>query len=58
MFAFRKGRTYGTVLIDLEASVREPQVSSLVHFGVERPLDDFGLGELFPAGLTGFHDGA
>ncbi|MGW0631993.1 S1 RNA-binding domain-containing protein [Streptomyces sp. NPDC002758] len=38
-------------------SVREPQVPSLVHFGVERPLDDFGLDAFFPAGLTGFHDG-
>jgi small subunit ribosomal protein S1 len=39
-------------------SVREPQVPSFAHFGVERPLDDFGLDELFPTGLTGFHDGA
>ncbi|MEV0374463.1 S1 RNA-binding domain-containing protein [Streptomyces sp. NPDC050636] len=38
-------------------SVREPQVPSLAHFGVERPLDDFGLDGLFPTGLTGFHDG-
>ncbi|QGZ47033.1 RNA-binding protein [Streptomyces sp. QHH-9511] len=39
-------------------SVREPGVPSLAHFGVERPLDDLGLGALFPDGLTGFHDGA
>ncbi|MET9656122.1 RNA-binding protein [Streptomyces sp. NPDC006510] len=39
-------------------SVREPQVASLVHFGVEPPLDDFGLGTLLPGGLAGFHDGA
>ena len=39
-------------------SVREPQIPSLSHFGVERPPDDFGLDGLFPAGLTGFHDGA
>ncbi|MFI1400413.1 S1 RNA-binding domain-containing protein [Streptomyces sp. NPDC020681] len=39
-------------------SVREPQVPSLAHFGVERPLDDFGLDGLFPTGLASFHDGA
>ncbi|MEU1414465.1 S1 RNA-binding domain-containing protein [Streptomyces sp. NPDC005731] len=39
-------------------SIREPQIPSLVHFGVEPPLDDFGLDAFFPTGLTGFHDGA
>ncbi|MFJ8664061.1 RNA-binding protein [Streptomyces sp. NPDC093795] len=39
-------------------SVREPEVSSFVHFGVEPPLDGFGLGPLLPGGLAGFHDGA
>lgn len=39
-------------------AVREPQVASFVHFGVEPPVDGFGLDGLFPAGLTGFHDGA
>ncbi|MDT0468503.1 S1 RNA-binding domain-containing protein [Streptomyces gibsoniae] len=39
-------------------SIREPQIPSLVHFGVERPLDNFGLDAFFPTGLTGFHDGA
>ncbi|MDX2731006.1 MULTISPECIES: S1 RNA-binding domain-containing protein [unclassified Streptomyces] len=39
-------------------AVREPQVPSLVHFGIERPLDGFGLNELFPTGLPGFYDGA
>ncbi|WP_427924557.1 RNA-binding protein [Streptomyces sp. cg40] len=39
-------------------SVREPQVPSLAHFGVEPPLEGFGLAGIFPAGLTGFHDGA
>ncbi|MER5536705.1 hypothetical protein [Streptomyces mirabilis] len=39
-------------------SVREPQVPSLAHFGLERPLENFGLEGLFPTGLTGFHDGA
>jgi small subunit ribosomal protein S1 len=39
-------------------SVREPQVSSLAHFGLDRPLEHFGLEGLFSTGLAGFHDGA
>ncbi|MFF3873015.1 RNA-binding protein [Streptomyces sp. NPDC001978] len=39
-------------------TVREPEVSSFVHFGVEAPLDAFGLGSLLPGGLASFHDGA
>jgi small subunit ribosomal protein S1 len=39
-------------------SVREPQVPCLAHFGVERSLEGFGLAGFFPAGLSGFHDGA
>jgi small subunit ribosomal protein S1 len=39
-------------------SVREPQVPSVAHFGVERPMDGFGLDALFPTGLSGLHDGA
>ncbi|AIS02395.1 hypothetical protein [Streptomyces glaucescens] len=39
-------------------AVREPQGPSLAHFGVEPPVDGFGLDGLFPTGLTGFHDGA
>lgn len=39
-------------------AVREPQIPSYVHFGVEPPVDGFGLDGLFPAGPTGFHDGA
>ncbi|MER6345032.1 RNA-binding protein [Streptomyces sp. NPDC001595] len=39
-------------------SVREPEVSSFVHFGVEPPLKGFGLGTLLPGGLAGFYDGA
>lgn len=38
--------------------IREPQVPSLVHFGVEPPVDGFGLEGLFPSGQAGFHDGA
>ncbi|MFI8320131.1 RNA-binding protein [Streptomyces sp. NPDC085529] len=39
-------------------AVREPGIPSLAHFGVEKPVDGFGLDGLFPAGLAGFHDGA
>lgn len=39
-------------------AVREPQVPSLAHFGSEPLVDGFGLTGLFPAGPTGFHDGA
>ncbi|WP_406729453.1 RNA-binding protein [Streptomyces sp. GD-15H] len=39
-------------------AVREPQVPSIAHFGVEPPVDGFGLDGLFPFGLTGFHDEA
>ncbi|MGW6389713.1 S1 RNA-binding domain-containing protein [Streptomyces sp. NPDC055103] len=39
-------------------AVREPQVPSFAHFGAEPPVDGFGLAGLFPAGPTGFHDGA
>ncbi|MFB7608703.1 RNA-binding protein [Streptomyces gardneri] len=39
-------------------SVREPEVSTFVHFGLEAPMDGFGLGTLLPGGLAGFHDGA
>ncbi len=38
-------------------SVREPHIPSPGHFGVERSLEDFGLGGLFPTGLAEFHDG-
>ncbi|WP_234439881.1 RNA-binding protein [Streptomyces bicolor] len=38
--------------------VREPQIPSLAHFGVEPPVDGFGLEGLFPSGQAGFHDGA
>ncbi|MFE7277299.1 RNA-binding protein [Streptomyces sp. NPDC057623] len=39
-------------------ALREPQIPSFVHFGVEPAVDGFGLDGLFPAGPTGFHDGA
>ncbi|GAB3119577.1 hypothetical protein GCM10027160_33880 [Streptomyces calidiresistens] len=37
--------------------VREPSVPSTVHFGLEPPLPDFGLGAFFPADPDGFHRG-
>ncbi|MGW0584200.1 RNA-binding protein, partial [Streptomyces sp. NPDC002920] len=38
-------------------AVREPKLSSPMHFGVEQPLEGFGLDGLFPTGASGFHDG-
>lgn len=39
-------------------AIREPQIGGFVHFGLEPRVDGFGLAGLFPADLTGFHDGA
>lgn len=39
-------------------AIREPQVAGFVHFGLEPPVDGFGLAGLFPTDLAGFHDGA
>lgn len=41
-----------------QLSVREPEIGGFAHFGLEPPLDGYGLADVFPAGLTGFHDGA
>lgn len=38
--------------------IREPAVTGFVHFGAEPPAEGHGLGELFPADLAGYHDGA
>ncbi|RSN60811.1 RNA-binding protein [Amycolatopsis sp. WAC 04182] len=38
--------------------IRDPEVTGFVHFGVEPPIDGHGLHGLFPADLTGYHDGA
>ncbi|MGV9925171.1 S1 RNA-binding domain-containing protein [Nocardia rhamnosiphila] len=43
--------------IDLVA-IREPEIGGFAHFGLEPPIDGYGLADLFPDGLTGFHDGA
>ncbi|MGJ5748752.1 small subunit ribosomal protein S1 [Streptomyces puniciscabiei] len=39
-------------------AIREPQIGGFAHFGLEPPVDGYGLAGLFPAGLAGFHDGA
>ncbi|MFI6313551.1 S1 RNA-binding domain-containing protein [Nocardia fusca] len=39
-------------------AIREPEIGGFAHFGSEPPVDGCGLADLFPAGLTGFHDGA
>ncbi|WP_406286849.1 S1 RNA-binding domain-containing protein [Streptomyces sp. NBC_00209] len=41
-----------------QLAVREPQIGGFCHFGLEPPVDGYGLTDVFPAGLTGFHDGA
>jgi hypothetical protein len=39
-------------------SIREPEIAGFVNFGLEPPIDGHGLAGLFPANLTGYHDGA
>ncbi|MFD7561000.1 RNA-binding protein [Streptomyces sp. NPDC059835] len=41
-----------------QLEIREPQLGGFVHFGLEPPVDGYGLVGLFPAGQAGFHDGA
>ncbi|WP_225995170.1 S1 RNA-binding domain-containing protein [Streptomyces arboris] len=41
-----------------QLEIREPQTGGFVHFGLEPPVDGYGLADLFPAGPAGFHDGA
>ncbi|MCX4580381.1 RNA-binding protein [Streptomyces sp. NBC_01571] len=38
--------------------IREPAVTGFANFGAEPPVEGHGLGLLFPADLTGYHDGA
>ncbi|MET9462484.1 S1 RNA-binding domain-containing protein [Streptomyces canus] len=40
-----------------QLAVREPEIGGFAHFGLEPPVDGYGLAGLFPAGLAGFHDG-
>ncbi|MEU0836744.1 S1 RNA-binding domain-containing protein [Streptomyces sp. NPDC005969] len=41
-----------------QLTIREPQIGCFVHFGLEPPVDGYGLADLFPAGPAEFHDGA
>ncbi|MEW2587353.1 S1 RNA-binding domain-containing protein [Streptomyces virginiae] len=41
-----------------QLEIREPQIGGFAHFGLEPPIDGYGLADLFPAGAAGFHDGA
>jgi hypothetical protein len=41
-----------------ELAIREPQLGGFAQFGLESPIDSYGLSDLFPAGPAGFHDGA
>ncbi|MFG1807778.1 S1 RNA-binding domain-containing protein [Streptomyces sp. NPDC049040] len=41
-----------------QLAAREPQLGGFAHFGLGPPVDGYGLADLFPAGLDGFHDGA
>lgn len=38
--------------------IREPEVTGLVNFGLEAPVDGHGLAGLFPPDLAGYYDGA
>ncbi|NEB97315.1 S1 RNA-binding domain-containing protein [Streptomyces anulatus] len=41
-----------------QVEIREPQIGNFARFGLEPPVDGYGLADLFPAGPAGFHDGA
>lgn len=41
-----------------QLAIREPQLGGFAHFGLEPPIDGYGLADLFPADPAGFHDGA
>ncbi|MGW4625010.1 S1 RNA-binding domain-containing protein [Streptomyces rubiginosohelvolus] len=41
-----------------QLEIREPQIGGFGHFGLEPPVEGYGLAGLFPAGPAGFHDGA
>ncbi|MER6432077.1 S1 RNA-binding domain-containing protein [Streptomyces sp900105245] len=38
--------------------IREPQIVGFARFGLQPPVDGYGLADLFPAEPAGFHDGA
>ncbi|MEW1690030.1 S1 RNA-binding domain-containing protein [Streptomyces sp. NPDC091265] len=39
-------------------TIREPEISGYVNYGLEPPVEGHGLAGLFPPGLAGYHDGA
>lgn len=39
-------------------TVREPEITGCVNFGLEPPVEGHGLAGLFPSDLAGYHDGA
>jgi small subunit ribosomal protein S1 len=41
-----------------QVTIREPQVTGFVHFGLEPAISGHGLAGLFPPDLAGYHDGA
>ena len=41
-----------------QLAIREPQLGGFTHFGLEPPVDGYGLADLFSTGPAGFHDGA
>ncbi len=41
-----------------EVSIREPEVTGFVNFGLEAPIDGHGLAGLFAPDLSDYHDGA
>jgi small subunit ribosomal protein S1 len=41
-----------------ELTIREPQISGFVNFGLEANIEGHGLAGLFPPDLSGYHDGA
>ncbi|BCY10407.1 S1 RNA-binding domain-containing protein [Actinoplanes sp. L3-i22] len=41
-----------------QLAIREPQLAGVAHFGLEPPVDGYGLAGLLPTGIAGFHDGA
>ena len=41
-----------------ELTIREPELSGIVNFGLEPTIPGHGLLGLFPADLSGYHDGA
>ncbi|MET8838823.1 S1 RNA-binding domain-containing protein [Streptomyces rubiginosohelvolus] len=41
-----------------QLEIREPEIGGFAHFGLEPPVEGYGLADLSPAGPAGFHDGA